>query len=125
MGLHDTSGNTGVSKPNESNDNYDTSCVERAKSRNDDEKVTYEDCIENKINVIETLEEDLERFMHYNTVKGLAFISTKLENELDMYIKLLVLLYADDTALTSQTHLDSHAQYEFKVFVRIFARAGI
>jgi hypothetical protein len=58
----------------------------------------------------------LENFMHNNNVKDLPFISTKFENELGMYmyLKLLVLLYADDTILLSETHLD--LQYHLKVF---------
>ena len=57
---------------------------------------------------------DLEDFLYSNNVLGLSFISTKLEKEFDLYLKLFVLLYADDTILLSESPED--LQYQLDVF---------
>jgi hypothetical protein len=47
-------------------------------------------------------------------VKGLLFISTKLEKDFDLYLKLFVLLYADDTILLSE--IPENLQYQLDIF---------
>ena len=46
---------------------------------------------------------DLETFLTSNGALGLPTISAKFENELNMYMNLFVLLYADDTILLAET----------------------
>ena len=46
---------------------------------------------------------DLENFMQDKNVHGLDSISDDIENELNMYLKLFVILYADDTVLMSES----------------------
>ena len=45
---------------------------------------------------------DLESFLHENNVHGLSVVNSIVEKELGLYIKLLVLLYADDTLLLAE-----------------------
>ena len=59
---------------------------------------------------------DLEDFLYSNKLKGLSFISTKLESELNVYLKLFVLLhvYANDTILLSEMPEDLQQLTVFK-----------
>ena len=71
---------------------------------------------------------DLEDFLYSNKLKGLSFISTKLESELNVYLKLFVLLYADYTILF---FFYSHYQKRLKIynnnslFLRITVTIGV
>jgi hypothetical protein len=42
---------------------------------------------------------DLEQFLNDRNVNGLTSITEDFEIELDVYLKLFVLLYADDTVI--------------------------
>ena len=53
---------------------------------------------------------DLEEFMISNGATGLNSLSSKFENDLNMYLNLFVLLYADDTVLMSETPEDLQKQ---------------
>jgi hypothetical protein len=44
-------------------------------------------------------------------ITGLQTISDELENNLDIYLKLFILLYADDTALLAETANDLQTQH--------------
>ena len=46
---------------------------------------------------------ELEQFMEDNKITGLESISSKLEAQLEIYLKKFALLYADDTVLMSET----------------------
>ena len=49
---------------------------------------------------------DLEQFMLTEGASGLPFVEERLENEIQIYVKLLLLLYADDTIILSQSEKD-------------------
>ena len=53
---------------------------------------------------------DLETFMQNKNVHGLKILSEEIESELDMYINLFIILYADDTVLLSETKEDLQRQ---------------
>ena len=53
---------------------------------------------------------DLEMFMQNKNVNGLKILSEEIESELDMYINLFIILYADDTVLLSETKEDLQIQ---------------
>ena len=53
---------------------------------------------------------DLEQFLTDKNVIGLQCISDEIENELDILLKLFVLLYADDTVLFSESAEDMQLQ---------------
>jgi hypothetical protein len=46
---------------------------------------------------------DLEQFMEDKNITGLESISSELEAQLEIYLKMFALLYADDTVLMSET----------------------
>ena len=48
----------------------------------------------------------LKIFQYSNNEKGILFMSTKFESELNVYLKLFDLLYADGTILLSETPED-------------------
>jgi hypothetical protein len=56
--------------------------------------------------------------LYINDVKGLSNLCDKLENELYIYLKSFVLLYADDTILLSETPTD--LQHQLDVFYRYY-----
>jgi hypothetical protein len=45
---------------------------------------------------------DLEQFMEEKNITGLKSISSELEAQLEIYLKMFTLLYADDTVLMSE-----------------------
>ena len=53
---------------------------------------------------------DLEEFMVSNNVIGLQCLNNQLEDDFHMYIKLFILLYADDTILFSDSPDDLQMQ---------------
>ena len=55
---------------------------------------------------------DLESYLQSYNVKGLSEMSKKLERELQIYLKLFILLYADDTILLSETREDLQNQLD-------------
>ena len=55
---------------------------------------------------------DLEMFLQNNNVEGLCTISDELETELNLYLKLFVLLYADDTVLMAESQIDLQNQLD-------------
>ena len=70
---------------------------------------------------------DLEEFMLHNNIQGLSCISQELGDSLNVFLKLFILLYADDTILFSdcpkdlQLQLDVFSNYcsQFKLKVNI------
>jgi hypothetical protein len=46
---------------------------------------------------------DLEQCMEDKNITGLESISSELEAQLEIYLKMFVLLYADETVLMSET----------------------
>jgi hypothetical protein len=48
----------------------------------------------------------LEQFLNDRNVNGLTSITEDFESELDIYLKLFVLLYADDTVIISESKED-------------------
>jgi hypothetical protein len=44
-----------------------------------------------------------DTFLENKNITGLQTISDEIENILDIYLKLFILLYADDTALLAET----------------------
>ena len=57
---------------------------------------------------------DIEQFLSSHGVSGLESISRKYENEFDMYLKIFILLYADDTVLLSESKDD--LQHQLNIF---------
>ena len=57
---------------------------------------------------------DVEEFMFINNVQGLSELCENLENEFNVYLRLFVLLYADDTILLSEK--PTELQYQLDVF---------
>ena len=49
---------------------------------------------------------DLEQFLHDRNSKGLDSIAKDIEDELDIFLRLFILLYADDTVLFSNSTED-------------------
>ena len=49
---------------------------------------------------------DLQDFLEGLNIKGIDSISRDIENELMLYFKILILLYADDTILLSESKDD-------------------
>jgi hypothetical protein len=49
---------------------------------------------------------DLEQFLNDRNVNGLTSITEDFESELDIYLKLFVLLYANDTVIISESKED-------------------
>ena len=53
---------------------------------------------------------DLEQFLSSSNVNGVSCINDEIEEKLGIYLKLFVLLYADDTILLSDTFDDLQLQ---------------
>ena len=53
---------------------------------------------------------DLEQFLNDRNVNGLTSITEDFEGELDVYFKKIVLLYADDTVIISESKEDMQNQ---------------
>ena len=49
---------------------------------------------------------DIDTFLENKNITGLQTISDEIENNLDIYLILFILLYADDTALLAETAND-------------------
>ena len=60
---------------------------------------------------------DLTDFLVNRNITGLSSISDSLEQELDVYLKIFILLYADDTVLMSESKDDlQHQLNEFSEY---------
>lgn len=57
---------------------------------------------------------DIEEFMGINNDKGISKLCEKLENNFYNYLRLFVLLYADDKILLSE--MPAELQYQYYVF---------
>jgi hypothetical protein len=55
---------------------------------------------------------DLETFLEAKNVTGLESISGDLENQLNIYLKSFIILYADDTIILSESGSDLQAQLD-------------
>ena len=55
---------------------------------------------------------DVDTFLENKNITGLQAISDEIENNLDIYLKLFILLYADDTALLAETANDLQTQLD-------------
>ncbi|XP_071123270.1 uncharacterized protein [Mytilus edulis] len=55
---------------------------------------------------------DLELFLQNKNIEGLCTISDELEIELNVYLKLFVILYADDTVLMAESQIDLQRQLD-------------
>jgi hypothetical protein len=53
---------------------------------------------------------DLQNFLEKENLPGLTTISEKIEENLNIYLKLFVLLYADDTVIMAESREDLQAQ---------------
>jgi hypothetical protein len=53
---------------------------------------------------------DIDTFLENENITGLQTISDEIENNLDIYLKLFILLYAEDTVLLAETANDLQAQ---------------
>ena len=53
---------------------------------------------------------DLQSFLEKENLPGLKTISEKIEENLNIYLKLFVLLYADDTVIMAESREDLQAQ---------------
>lgn len=59
---------------------------------------------------------DLEEYLYVNNVRGLTCLSNKIRKDLNLYLSLFVLLYADDTILLSEN------PEEFQYLLNTFSR---
>ena len=55
---------------------------------------------------------DLESYLQSKDVSGLTTLSEEIENQLNVYLKLFVILYADDTVIISETKEDLQKQLD-------------
>ena len=55
---------------------------------------------------------DLETFLEAKNVTGFESISGDLENQLNIYLKLFIILYPDDTVILSESESDLQAQLD-------------
>ena len=55
---------------------------------------------------------DLEHFLQIQNSLGLNCITDEIENELDIYFKMLVILYADDTVLFADSAVEMQIQLD-------------
>ena len=55
---------------------------------------------------------DLETFLQEKNIIGLESLTEDLENQLDIYLKLFILLYADDTVVLSESRSDLQTQLD-------------
>jgi hypothetical protein len=53
---------------------------------------------------------DLEDFLENHNVTGLLTISQDIENIMNVYMNIILLLYADDTVVMAETHEDLQKQ---------------
>ena len=53
---------------------------------------------------------DVENFLVQSGAVGLSTLSVKMEHELNIYLRLLVLLYADDTILMAESATELQKQ---------------
>jgi hypothetical protein len=51
---------------------------------------------------------DLEDFFQINDINGLKSISDEVETELNYYLKLFVIVYADDSVLNTRVYIAVH-----------------
>jgi hypothetical protein len=56
---------------------------------------------------------DLEQFLDENNAIGLISLTEDLEQELDTYLKLFILLYADDTVILAESSDDMQNQINY------------
>ena len=54
----------------------------------------------------------MEHFVQSNNSFGLNCITDEIENKLDIYIKMLVILYADDTVLFADSAVEMQIQLD-------------
>jgi hypothetical protein len=54
---------------------------------------------------------DLESYLTNCNLNGLQTISNEIETQLGIYLKLFVILYADDTVLMAESSADLQNQY--------------
>ena len=55
---------------------------------------------------------DLESYLQSKDVGGLTTLSEEIENQLNVYLKLFVILYADNTVIMSETKEDLQKQLD-------------
>ena len=55
---------------------------------------------------------DLEEFLFNKNVIGLSTITDALEIELEIFLKLFIILYADDTVLLAESPFDLQKQID-------------
>jgi hypothetical protein len=60
---------------------------------------------------------DLEEFLLTKDIVGLKSITDELETELEIYLKIFVMLYADDTILLAEKLFD---YFDINVFIGEF-----
>jgi hypothetical protein len=60
---------------------------------------------------------DLEDFLIRKNVLWLSYLSEGIENELELYLKTMIMVYADDTVLMSEIRDD--LQYQLTCFKHI------
>jgi hypothetical protein len=63
---------------------------------------------------------DIDTFLENKNITGLQIISDEIENNLDIYLKLFILLYADDTALLAETANDLQTQLDGHEIISFF-----
>lgn len=56
---------------------------------------------------------DLEKFLVDKNATGLKSITTDFENELNVFVKLFIILYADDTVLVAETADELHSELNY------------
>ena len=60
---------------------------------------------------------DLQTFLTTENIKGIESVTKALEKDINVYLKLFVLLYADDTVLLAETADDlQHQLYCFEIY---------
>jgi hypothetical protein len=62
---------------------------------------------------------DLEEFLLTKDIVGLKSITDELETELEIYLKIFAMLYADDTIVLVESAEDLQEQYHYFCFVHI------
>ena len=82
--------------------------------------ISYNNCISNEgrqgVNrfpfLFSLFLNDIDTFLENKNITGLQTISDEIENNLDIYLILFILLYADDTALLAETANDLQTQLD-------------
>ena len=88
--------------------------------------ISYSNCISeyfdwtNEVRQLENLStflfslflNDIDTFFENKNITELQTISDEIENNLDIYLNLCILLYADDTALLAETANDLQTQLD-------------